>query len=491
MLKYSGIILFIMVVAGCSKSDSDSDATNPYLTNHASAAATAVSGASDPLKTALAAAPTTYAFTSQAGDGSSSVSYKGQTFRQILNDDLKAWIGTLTAGGYSGSKAQALEALNSYFAYDAASTPTAPGAINGSSTISTGAKDTAGANTTTVQTTYDDVRSSGKQLKSKLAGIDNALRHSTLKGWGSVETPEALIATWFDTIATNATSGSPFQAPNGTLDTQTVHKAYVTGTGLDLQQLVQKFLHGAVSYSQASGDYLSTDLGDSKGLNADNSGVATGKTYSSLEHHWDEAFGYFGAARDYLAYTDAQNKAGVSIDTNGDGKIDLLTEKNFGLSVNAGKRDVTTANDPDLSAGAMQAFLQGRHLIATKPEGYRDLLPSLAIVAVANWEKTIVATVIHYINDTIADMDNYGTADYSFTDHAKHWSEMKGFALGLQFNPKSTLSSAGFDKVHELMGTAPVLGPGGGLADYKTKLIEARNVLKDTYGFSGALVEKL
>ena len=36
-------------------------------------------------------------------------------------------------------------------------------------------------------------------------------------------------------------------------------------------------------------------------------------------------------------------------------------------------------------------------------------------------------------------MTDYNNADgsYSYANHAKHWGELKGFALGLQFNPWS------------------------------------------------------
>ena len=34
---------------------------------------------------------------------------------------------------------------------------------------------------------------------------------------------------------------------------------------------------------------------------------------------------------------------------------------------------------------------------------------------------------------------------------------MKGFAIGLQFNPRSPLTDAQFEQIHTLMGTEPVL----------------------------------
>ena len=45
---------------------------------------------------------------------------------------------------------------------------------------------------------------------------------------------------------------------------------------------------------------------------------------------------------------------------------------------------------------------------------------------------------------TIADLNNIGTDDFSYSDLAKHWSEMKGFALGLQFNRLSPVTDEQF-----------------------------------------------
>ena len=85
----------------------------------------------------------------------------------------------------------------------------------------------------------------------------------------------------------------------------------------------------------------------------------------------------------------------------------------------------------------------------------------------------IVATVVHYINDTIQDIN----ANADLSDLAKHWSEMKGFGLSMQFNPNSALSDADFDTVHGLMGINPER-----TQDYVSDLIDARSILGTAYG---------
>jgi hypothetical protein len=123
----------------------------------------------------------------------------------------------------------------------------------------------------------------------------------------------------------------------------------------------------------------------------------------------------------------------------------------------------------------------------TELQGYRD-------DATAAWEKSISATVVHYINDTLQDMNTFGTEDYNFYDHAKHWGEMKGFALALQFNRRSPLMDSEdvmmtkFYDMQMLMGTAPVLPTAStdDQAAYRADLIEARTLIGLAYGFDAA-----
>jgi hypothetical protein len=282
---------------------------------------------------------------------------------------------------------------------------------------------------------------------------------------------------------------------------------YVADNGTDLNQLIQKFLLMAVPYSQAADDYLD----ENKGLATDNvSGAKEGtKPYTNLEHQFDEGFGYFGAARDYLAYSDDEiaSKGGREAwqgqyDTDGDGEIDLLSEKNFGNSVNAAKRDRGSKDNAaatDYTKQAMDAFLKGRKLIndnagmdlteeqMTELLEYRD-------EALDAWERGVVATVIHYINDVTADLGALGTDDFNYINTAKHFSEMKGFALGLQFNPYSPIAGenaekfAKFVELHTLFKDAPVLAEAD-VADYLVDLKAARDLLQEVYGFDAENVE--
>ena len=75
---------------------------------------------------------------------------------------------------------------------------------------------------------------------------------------------------------------------------------YVDANGRELDQLFTKSLAGALAYDQAVNHYFNRlddengDAADGKDYRALNDAgtVAEGKSYTTMEHHWDEAFGY-------------------------------------------------------------------------------------------------------------------------------------------------------------------------------------------------------
>ncbi len=436
--------------------------------------------------------PDHYAFESRFDAGASSVSYSGQTHRQILIKDLVAFISDLTeeidSGSFSPADGDVSASLNYYFEFDSDTSSGDPIALSTEPPL--------------LQATYGDV-STDKDLVSKLAGNDEKGQHADwsteFRGWAGPggESPEGLVRAFFemlDTIAVARANGDVGLDPSG----QPIPEVYVTPEGLDLKQLIEKFLLMAVNYSQGTDDYLDDDLED-HGINSQNAERASDTAvYTSLEHAWDEGFGYFGAARDYADYTDdeAAGSAGRPEysssyhDTNGDGAIDLTSEINFHAAVNAAKRDRGSSDDAstDYSKDAMDGFLRGRAIIHTaqgtlSAEQRADLVDARD-QAVLAWERAIAATVVHYINDTLGVMETIGTEDYSLSEHAKVWSEMKGFALGLQFNPRAQLSGDAFVTLHELIRDAPALPGAADLDAYREDLLEARGLMGGAYGFA-------
>jgi hypothetical protein len=347
----------------------------------------------------------------------------------------------------------------------------------------------------TVQQTFNDV-SSNKNLRGKTAGNDSATDHkdwsTEFVGWGDDSlSPMGLIEAWvgmLDQLATDRTNGTIPMDPDG----NPVPEVYLTAEGHDLAQLLQKFLLGAVAFQQGADDYMDDDV-DGKGLLAANV-QDDDKPYTKLEHAWDEGYGYFGGAVNYVAYTDVQLSDGDFIDWDGDMMLDLKKEKNHGHSVNAGKRDKGAAGagmEPtDFTAQAWAGFTQGRAVI-TAAQGESLTAGELAELqthrdtALGAWEAAIAATCVHYINDVLQDMNS---TSYEFKTHAKHWSELKGFGLTFQFNPRSPMSDADFAQFHQLIGDAPVLlNEAQGVIDaYEADLVSARTLLQNAYGFSAS-----
>ena len=437
---------------------------------------------------------TNYSFSSRFIDGQSSVSYAGQTRRQLLILDIKAAITGLdsNAASETGTVAAAIERIYAFSSNIPIGTnppirfqAPAPGNL---------------------QTTWDDLGGPNR-LSNKLAGKDDSYERfggaaendGVVIGYADDNlSPEETLLDMFnklDEVAVTFFQGNRPQSPEG----NEISQAYTSSTGINYAELIQKYLGGALAFNQGADDYLDDDKED-KGLNSSNSQSGS-NPYSSLEHAWDEGFGYFGAARDYVLYTDDEiaSKGGRpdwqgAHDTNGDDSIDLLSEINFGHSVNAAKRDRGSNSGTNFTLDAWTAFTQGRSLITQANGELSDAelnqLRTYRNQALAAWERSISSTVVHYINDTLRDMNAMGTPAYDFENHAKHWSELKGFLLALQFIPSrhSPVTDADHRQLNQLIGNAPVLSNAGdtALTAYATALNDAKGILQQAYGFDAA-----
>ena len=160
-------------------------------------------------------------------------------------------------------------------------------------------------------------------------------------------------------------------------------------------------------------------------------------------------------------------------------------------------------NPTDLSTEAMDAFLAGRQILANASAAGSITDDQLAELqghiktAALTWEKCIAATSIHYINNLIGDITEFSNGSYAsvsnFTDLGKHWSELKGFALSLQFSPFSPFRDAEVTAVNlddlkavlSAMGDAPVLATDTqeAIDAYIQALSTARDTLQAAYSF--------
>lgn len=474
------------------------------------AAATPISTAFDPAKVTFSAIETpitskpvtTYEFESQSSAGNSSVSYTGQITRHLLIDDMLTDIKALTA---KNAAATVTDDMNVYMDDPSSAIDTTAIQFMGSdaSGPKSGAKGSGlsgAAATPTAVTNYGDV-STGKKLRSKMAGEDKAehLIGGKLLGWSEgmddTPTPSELVD-YFIQLLNDEVTGSTQATVTTTGGEVDVDAAFVDGKGRDFSQLIQKFLLGAVAFSQGTADYLKTDF-------ASNNAQASGKNYSTSEHKWDEGYGYFGSAVNYDSYTDEEisskkSKNDVDNDT---ATINLTSEYNFAASVNCAKRDKGSQSGTNYTKQVFDAFVTGRKTLNDVSNGgvltttQSTELGQAAKQAAQVWEQCIAATVVHYINDTNADLQSFidGQGKFNgvsaYRDLAKHWSEMKGFALSLQFNPESPFhQSADTLKVYEAilaaMGDEAIFTDVAAATAYQAKLTEARGWMQNAYGFN-------
>ena len=397
---------------------------------------------------ALIDTPTEYSFESRFNSGESSVSYSGQVVRNLLINDIKTQMGA-----DAGSNNPAT--LVSMMAND-----------NANQMILASAGDMS-----TMQTKYHDISTS--HLNDRLTAVDSYI----IPGYNANAT--ALVNGWVQECVTNG-------------------KTRLTGetAGIRLDQITQKTLWGAVSYWQATSKYMSKIPTD------DNSMASGDANYTAMEHHWDESFGYFGAALDYnTGYSDdVDRKSGPYNDSNSDGSIDFKSEYNVGWAVTAAKRDDCSACDVnhDFTKTIFDAYLEGRTLITNQAD-LADILVQRDIV-MNTWEKVVAAVSIHYVNDVAADIaaliaagdTTIAAGSDATADYENHWGEMRGYANGLLYNDFKVITDANLDRILAVMGTAPVYPSNGNfdaMLAYHNQLIgEVRAIFKASYGFSDANV---
>ena len=185
--------------------------------------------------------------------------------------------------------------------------------------------------------------------------------------------------------------------------------------GQEYTQLISKGLMGAVFYHQITGYYLTDEkIGDG----VDNtSAVSTedGKYYTAMEHHWDEAFGYFTTATNFPE----------------DG-----TDRFWGEYANV--------VNPSLGSNEilMNAFLKGRAAISnddmTSKNEQRDII-------IEEMERVVAGAAIHYMNKARDQFANDARRNHFL-------SEGMGFINGLRFNPNASLSPQQINAIKSEIG---------------------------------------
>ena len=281
--------------------------------------------------------PSTYDFTD--ADGNSTVSYSGQTARM---DMLSEMVTYLKSANGSNATPATLDASTLLAMYDNSYTGWTDQSLVGN----------------------------GKQLKSKTALADAGI--------------QAMFEAWMSTAASSSPSNTT---------------SYLqSSTGLEWTQMIEKGLMGACFASQMTSNYLA-------GIEADDNETAVdadnGKFYTEMEHHWDEAYGYFTDAVDYP--------------TNG-------TDRFWGKYANKSYLEDNLGSATDIST----AFRTGR--AALSAHNTADALVQRDII-IAEVKQMQAGMAIHYLNDVKSKVSS--GADQSAINHSM--SEALAFLFGMQF----------------------------------------------------------
>ncbi len=313
--------------------------------------------------------PDTYTFTDDAGN--STVNFSGQTARLNQLQELTTYMKTANTPGTALSETRLLEMYSNNNG-------------DGSEFFS------------------EEARTPGKQLKNKTARGNTIYQdkfENLLKGMAEVS---------------GTTVAGEFNASNGTAGViRSGEKQYlVNAKGGEFTQLIEKGLMGAVFYDQIQNEYLSNEK-----LNVDNEEPVdpdNGKFYTTMEHHWDEAFGYFTSATDFPAGG---------------------TDRFWGKYCN------TVNESLGSNETIMNAYLKGRAAISNKDYITRD--EQVQIIR-RELEKVAAGTGIHYLNGAISNF-----SDDAIRNH--ELSEAVAFIESLYFTSGET-AVVGSNEIEEVLG---------------------------------------
>ena len=216
---------------------------------------------------------------------------------------------------------------------------------------------------------------------------------------------------------------------------------YIRADGVDLKQAVEKFLMGAVLYDQAVNHYL--DISP----NASNDNFTEGLG-TSMQHTFDEAFGYFGASRYFNDLTNTEIINGGA-DVDGVSGLNLVKEGCYYFATTAAKRENAGVSTTLYTNVIFDNFLSGR--TATVNSSISTLNASIANIE-KYWEEIIAATAVHYINETLNDMGTDETVVLPNTELSKHWTEMYYYFYMLTIDGETLLSDTEKTNIAVLMG---------------------------------------
>ncbi|MFT4735283.1 MAG: hypothetical protein ACI9K1_002244 [Arcticibacterium sp.] len=252
-----------------------------------------------------------------------------------------------------------------------------------------------------------NLNASTKSVKSKVANSKDFFSANTAEGTMIKESLEEFINNQVDVVFPNwetlASQGAAGQVADGS------STRYVNKFGLENNQMVNKTLIGALMLDQINNHYLGSAVQDEADNIANNDGdiVADGKNYTTMEHKWDEGFGYL-----YGGSADGANAIATV------GSDDIFLNKYLG-KVNS------NSNFSSISQVIFDAFKLGRAAIVGKDYKLRD---EQVVIIRENLSKVIAVQAVHYLQQGRIQIEA-GNRTGAFHD----LSEGAGFLASLRF----------------------------------------------------------
>lgn len=295
----------------------------------------------------------------------------------------------------------------------------------------------------------EGLNSSTKSIKSKVAASKDFFAANTTES----SEKKADFESWIDAFVTEivpeensiASPGNAGQIADGS------SIRYVNAKGLEYNQAVNKSLIGALMVDQILNNYLSTEVLDEATNITDNNSdnVVEGKNYTTMEHKWDEAFGYlFGTSVD----------ASIPLD---DLEADSFLNKYL-------SRVNDDADFNNYAQNIFDAFKLGRAAIVNKDYETRNQQAEILRELIS---KVIAIRAVYYLQagknaiPTDGDPNLFGTAFHDL-------SEGYGFVYSLRFTRKSNSQEPYFSKA-EVDGFINQLTDGNGFWDVSATTLDA------------------
>jgi len=280
-----------------------------------------------------------------------------------------------------------------------------------------------------------DLNASSKNIRSKTAASTDLFSSNTTDATAIKNQFDSWIAEQVSDVFPNWSSDASEGVAGKIQEAGGGSTRYVNGKGIEINQAINKGLIGGLMADQMLNNYLGTAVLDAGTNTADNDAgtLAEGKNYTTMEHKWDEGFGYLYGA-------DNQENPTLGADS-------FLNKY---LSRVDGDTDFQ-----GIATTIYDAFKLGRAAIVNKDYLTRD---AQVDIIRENVSKVIAIRAIYYLQQGKA---NLGT-DWASSFH--DLSEGFGFVYSLQFTRKPGTTSAYFS-TSEVNAFIATLTSGNGFWD--------------------------